>query len=59
LVLTTQIAVEELEWSGAARVEVLDSDCVHSSKKKGFSENVQKAIVGTCFFMFVLTTCNL
>jgi hypothetical protein len=33
---------------------------MHCSKKKGFSENVQKAIVSACFpFMFVLTTCNL
>ena len=32
---------------------------MHCSKKKGFSENVQKAIVSACFpFMFVLTTCN-
>jgi hypothetical protein len=33
---------------------------MHCSKKKGFSENIQKAIVSTCFpFIFVLTTCNL
>jgi hypothetical protein len=33
---------------------------MHCSKKKCFSENVQKTIVSNCFpFMFVLTTCKL
>jgi hypothetical protein len=33
---------------------------MHCNKKKGFSENVEKAIVSACLpFMFVLTICNL